>query len=562
MVFVSIFMLVAACGGKTPREPTTARFVAITATAEIPPTLDEAVIATAAPLSHTPTQIPNGGAVDDSNQDCVARTLVESIRSAEELVDGQAYGSVPGTYALKVQVETTSLWTSVEVTGVDSITSQYNVIRGDGEINVDVEGLKVYDLSRPAGTADQFPKVVLEIDAIVQKKGDTAAFRIRKGSSGTTVYRLFESDGNSTKEIAQFTNDSTGSEDNPEMFLLDLNVLTSPLSFPTAEERYTGPMFDAHLHLVGSKDREHTEARFDRLHITPETAEEFFAMMDKENVIGMIGFLPVIHEFFEGDNSYNRSYLEKTSSVVNRCDNKIIPFLYPYSHIGIPPKEHGFKLPKLIDQIYNRGNPIPFRGIGEIHTGYPQTDSYADMRLVDPAMLELYDLAAANDLIVMIHPELDDIEDLHRALAHNPNTIFLLHGLVNSVERAPIAKELETLFREHSNVYYSVDAALMEGYSLGDDRIKDKEQFIANLRSKPMYYRILASALVFWKPIIEGYPTRMVWGTDPFYWWHFEPDVIHEVIRLGRDFIAGLEPEVQKNFAYRNAIELLGLPVE
>jgi hypothetical protein len=182
------------------------------------------------------------------------------------------------------------------------------------------------------------------------------------------------------------------------------------------------------------------------------------------------------------------------------------------------------------------------------------------MRLVDPAMLELYDYAAANDLIVMIHPELSDIEDLHRALKHNPNTIFLLHGLVNSVERAPIAEELEILFRKHQNVYYSVDAALMEGYSLGDDRIKNKEQFIENLRSKRMYYRILASALSFWKPIIEAYQTRMLWGTDPFYWWHFEPDVTHELIQLGRDFIAGLDPEAQERFAYRNAIEMLGLP--
>ena len=181
------------------------------------------------------------------------------------------------------------------------------------------------------------------------------------------------------------------------------------------------------------------------------------------------------------------------------------------------------------------------------------------MRLVDPAMLDLYDYAAANDLIVMIHPELSDMEDLHGTLINNPNTIFLLHGLVNSAERAPIAEELETLFWEYQNVYYSVDAALMEGYSLLDDRIKNKEQFVANLHSKPMYYRLLASALVFWKPIIEAYPTRMMWGTDLFYWWQFEPDVIHELTQFGRDFTASLDLEVQERFAYRNAVEMLRL---
>ncbi len=75
-----------------------------------------------------------------------------------------------------------------------------------------------------------------------------------------------------------------------------------------------------------------------------------------------------------------------------------------------------------------------------------------------------------------------------------------------------------------------------------------------------MYYRLLASALVFWKPIIEADPTRMMWGSDLFYWWHYEPDVIHEIAKFGRDFISGLDPEVQERFAYGNAVEMLNLP--
>jgi len=480
--------------------------------------------------------------------------------SVEDTVSGQGFDSAPDTYTLKVRVETTSLWTSVEVAGVESITSKYAIIRGDGEINVDIEGLKVYDLSRPEGGPHQNQKVVLEIDAIVQKEEDKAVFRIRKERSGTTVYQLFSGNGDSTKEIARFTNDATDDGDNLKTFVLDLDAFPSPISFPTAEERYQGPLFDAHVHLVGSKDPEHTEARYDRLHINPETAEKFFATLDKENIIGLIGFLPVIHEYFVGDDSYNRRYQEQTLAVVNRCDNKLVPFLHPYSHIGIPPNEHGQKLPKLIAQNHG-GNPIPFRGIGEIHSGGILTDSYADMRLVDPAMLELYDYAAVNDLIVMIHPELSHIEDVRRALIHNPNTIFLLHGLVDNFDRARIARELENLFREHQNVYFSIDATLMAGYSLLDDRIKNKEQFLANLHSERTYYRLLANSLVFWKPIIEAHPTRMMWGSDLFYWWHYEPDVIHEIAQFGRDFTAGLDPEAQERFAYKNAVEMLGLPL-
>ena len=82
---------------------------------------------------------------------------------------------------------------------------------------------------------------------------------------------------------------------------------------------------------------------YDRLHINPATAEGFFATLDQENIIGLIGFLPVVHEYFDGDDSYNRSYQEQTSSVINRCDNKLIPFLTPQTHIGVTPNEYGHK---------------------------------------------------------------------------------------------------------------------------------------------------------------------------------------------------------------------------
>ena len=97
----------------------------------------------------------------------------------------------------------------------------------------------------------------------------------------------------------------------------------------------------------------------------------------------------------------------------------------------------------------------------------------------------------------------------------------------------------------------------MEGYSLLDSRIENKKQFMKNLDSEQTYYLLLASALNFWKPIIEAYPNRMMWGTDLYYWWHFDPDVLHKIAQFGRDFISELDPEVQERFAYRNAVGLL-----
>jgi len=456
----------------------------------------------------------------------------------------------PDTYLVKVYVETTSLWTNVEaVEGIQSITvSDYILLEGAGPgINVQVEGLIYNELSRPETDRDVHPKIAVEFEAIVQKEGDTAVFRIRKGNSGTTLYKLYSVMDNATREVARFVHDGIVQEgDNVRTFIFDLDLLSSPLALPSAEKRYDGPLFDAHLHLVGTDSEDMTRAKDDKLFINPENADEFFAMLDTEGVIGLIGFLPVIHEYFVADDYFNKPFHQKTLSVLNKCNNKIIPFQYPYSHIGIPPKKYSQKLPTLIDQNY----PILFRGIGELHTGYPQTDSYADMRLIDPAMLLLYDYAAKNNLIVMIHPEVTNLEDLRGALAHNRKTLFLLHG------DEGVEKLIPTLFKEYDNLYYSLDAGLLYPYGIAMAGMT-KEEFMNNLHSNKMYYRLLASALHYWKPLIEAYPDRVMWGTDALYSWHFEHEVYSELTWFARDFIGGLSPEVQEGFGYKNAERLL-----
>ena len=46
----------------------------------------------------------------------------------------------------------------LEVAGVESITAKYAITRGDGEINVGIEGLPVYNLSRPEDGPNQHQK--------------------------------------------------------------------------------------------------------------------------------------------------------------------------------------------------------------------------------------------------------------------------------------------------------------------------------------------------------------------------------------------------------------------
>jgi len=472
-----------------------------------------------------------------------------SNKSFEFNAEPNDKGPPPDTFLVRVYVETTSLWTSVEVDGIQSITvaSYTPHIESSSQKNVDVQGLIINDLSRPETNVDVLPPITAEFDAIVQKDGDTATFRINKGNLGTTIYNLYSVNGDSVEEIAVFIHDGAlEEEDNVRTFTLDLDLLSSPLAFPSVEESYEGPLFDTHLHLTGTDSEDNAGVEDDKLFINPENADGFFAMMDRQGVIGLIGFLPINHEYFVAVPEWTDPFMKQTELVVKRSCDRVFPFLFPDSLIGITSRE--FFRTELIDQ-YIKDNSIPFRGIGELHVD-GENPLYADIRLNDEVMLDLYDYAAENNLIMMIHPRVSDLEDLHEALQHNRKTIFLLHS------GEGVEKIIPPLLQENENLYYSIDADLLYPYGIAMAGMT-KEEFMNNLQSDGMYFRILASALHYWKPLIEAHPDRIIWGTDALWSWHFEDEVYSELTFFARDFIGGLSPEVQEKFAYKNAERML-----
>ena len=354
------------------------------------------------------------------------------------------------------------------------------------------------------------------------------------------------------KEVARVVRDGTEEGAGLRLFSFDRDLLSS-VDFPSVEERYDGPLFDAHLHLVGADSGDMINDQEDRLFINPKNADKFFASMDKQGVIGMIGFFPVHHENFFPGKDWDDVFLEQTEDVVDRYCDRIIPFLYPTSLIVVSPTT---KLRiELIDN-YIKDSLFPFRGIGELHGGdYPGEDVplYVGYKLNDQVMFELYDYAAENNLVMMIHPRAIDLEDLRDALAHNRKTVFLLHGAGGA---DGIETFLSTLFQENENLYYSLDALLLGDNNVAQDDMT-KKAFMNNLQSNEVYYGLLATALHNWKPLIEEYPDRMMWGTDVLYSWHFEHEVYSELAWFARDFIGGLSPEVQERFGYKNAERLL-----
>jgi len=70
--------------------------------------------------------------------------------------------------------------------------------------------------------------------------------------------------------------------------------------------------------------------------------------------------------------------------------------------------------------------------------------------------------------------------------------------------------------------------------------------------------RFLDGAAADYLPRFSRHPDRIMWGTDRFQPWHFDAATSGEVVELSRRLISRLPPGQQEDFAYRNALRLLG----
>ena len=111
----------------------------------------------------------------------------------------------------------------------------------------------------------------------------------------------------------------------------------------------------------------------------------------------------------------------------------------------------------------------------------------------------------------------------------------------------------------YKNFYYSLDGDLVSLYGHdGGQQFKSTEsqdEYLSYIRGN--FNSILKEAVARYKPIIEKYPDRFTWGTDRWYAWHFDPEVGGVIEEFARSFIGRLSPQVEENFAYKNAEKML-----
>ncbi len=301
------------------------------------------------------------------------------------------------------------------------------------------------------------------------------------------------------------------------------------------EPYYTGSLIDAHLHLpvsssvVGFVGRrigfEGMSSFGGKL-----TMDYLNCLAKSEGIVKTIGFfMPT--KFSLG------AEISTAKKMGKNYPGKFTPFLMPapYSALRISLKDVRDTLDK------NKGL---FKGIGEVKV-------MDGTSLDNPYFSELFKIASEYDLVIMMHPFPDDKTLVKKILKQYPKVKFLLHGGHDS-------EWITEGMREYDNVYYSLDgdiAALYGWNRQHDDKEPSKEEWLSYIREN--FDTLLNQELSYWKPRIEAYPDRFMWGTDRWYTWHFDSEVGGLLEEYGRSFIGRLPPSVQKRFAHENAEKLL-----
>ncbi|MBI4086434.1 amidohydrolase family protein [Candidatus Kaiserbacteria bacterium] len=283
--------------------------------------------------------------------------------------------------------------------------------------------------------------------------------------------------------------------------------------------------------------------------------EKYFKNLDRNGVNYFIGFFAI-----EGAQNratlHNHSGLGYMLDAVQKYPNRIIPFFNPGRGGDEVEKLVGSELTAMYKATLTSSEAIVgtsvIQGFGELETQEWKA------RHNDPKVLQLVDLAKAHGLSVMFHPVASKIKDVEAIVTAYPDTTFLIHMYRSDLKES--RKTLIALLKKYPNLYFSIDAAHIV-HRVNDDMdiLYDYEKssgFIAEFDED--YDAILASAVKDYKPLVEGAPTKVMWGTEAGPDYSFEPAVYDRLIKISRDLIGRMPTEHQEALGYKNALRAFG----
>tara|TARA_Y100000996_G_scaffold299266_1_gene237124 strand:- start:354 stop:1640 length:1287 start_codon:yes stop_codon:yes gene_type:complete len=298
---------------------------------------------------------------------------------------------------------------------------------------------------------------------------------------------------------------------------------------------YVGPLFESHLHMpeLVQDDSIKNTSTLD----IDVTAQEIINYLNKEKVDQAIAFsLP------------NPQKFQEYYTIANKFRDVDAIKLF----VGYPGP-----YPQMLENILSMSNGL-YKGLGELgFYTYPLKGTPPDA----PQMSALYNIIGKNKMIVMLHPDNGQTENVRNMLRRHPDVKFLFHG-------NEICYDIDSIISEFDNAYFSIDSAVffttVYTFSNRMPRIKPLygvfmsgpvEKFVNDVGMQ--YYDILNDNIDFWKPKIVANPTKYLWGTDKFLPWHWTEDASQLFEEFARAFTGALPKQVQEMYAHTNGINLL-----
>ena len=316
--------------------------------------------------------------------------------------------------------------------------------------------------------------------------------------------------------------------------------ITSPRQF-SSSAYYSGPLIDTHLHMPLTFEvpkAMYAQADYDGAILEKEVAAgSIRCLFDNTNVKSAYGFY-IIPNLLK----------EQAANAVTKIDaqfaGRITPFIMSahVTALNLQPSE--------VEDVLN-ANPGLFKGYGELAL---YKDAYLGTKPDDESLRPFYDIAAKHNLIVMMHPDDGQREEVEAILKDYPKVKFLFHGSELNAYAAEIVAAYPNAFFTMDHLSDIPDEYDDEHESVNLYGDKTKETFVANFKRD--HDQVLAIAIKVWKNAIEKNPDKFLWGTDRADVWHFDPEVAALLDEIGREFIGQLDPAVQEKFAYKNAERL------
>ena len=242
------------------------------------------------------------------------------------------------------------------------------------------------------------------------------------------------------------------------------------------------------------------------------------------------------------------------ADAVQKYPGRIVPFFNP----GIGGAEVEPLLGEPILSQYRKGltdwkklvGQNLIRGLGEVET------QEWKVRHNDPKVLQILNLAVANDIDFMFHPVASKIADVKQLIEMYPNTTFLIHMYREDFNKSR-AKLIE-IMKSHSNLYFSIDAVHIAFHN-GEDflyKYTSPPGFIK--RFDKNYAKMVKDAVRAYEPLVTAVPDKVMWGTEAGPPYSFEPKVYDRLIKISRDVIGRMPAAHQEALAYKNALRVFG----